>query len=555
MLDIKKEVRDIRRFNQIAVVLIEEGLGEILRKLKPNISFKKGKKSKKHSLKPEQKLRMTFERLGPTFIKFGQILSVRPDLLPKEYIAELEKLQDEVPPFEYKKVKSIVEHELGKKIKEVFRKFEERPIASASISQVHRAILNDGTKVAVKVQRPNIQQIIQTDIEILYFFAKLLEKHFKELRHYKPVDIVKEFESWTNREIDFSIEARNAQIFYHNFKGSKIVRIPKVYPKYSSEKVITLEFLDGVEIHKMGTIKKRWFDIGKVIDHGFDAVLTQVFMHGFFHADPHPGNILILKNNVIAFVDFGIVGYFDRPLKEKCIKLFVGILEEDVDAVVETLLEICSADSQIAVVKFKQDVSRILFEMQAGSEIKDMKVSLILEEILHTGVIYGMRMPTEFVLFGKTLITLEGLALEYSPDFRFLQACMPFIRKMQRAQLRPGNIANNLAANVLRMKRFVSNLPEKVDKTLESIQRGTVKIDIEDSDIKRLAVEIDKSSNRLVYGGLIAAFLVSGALIMQVGGPEIYGVPFLSFLAFLFAGIVGLFLLISILRENSILQK
>jgi len=338
MFHIIKEVRDIKRFNQIVRVLFEEGFDLLLANigLSHRIPFTNMLKSRlkgKQEVKHEVRLRRTLERLGPTFIKFGQVLSIRPDLVPKDYCRELEKLQDKVPEFAFEEVISIVEGGLGKKIHEIFSHFEKKPIASASISQVHAATLKTGEKVAVKVQRPDVKKLMETDIEIMLYFASLIERHIEKAKRFKPSKIVNEFKEWTEKELDFRLEARNAKRFKENFKGSKTVYIPKVYDELTTEKVLVLEFIEGIDLHDLSQIKKRKINFNEIIKNGFDAIFTQVFVHGIFHADPHPGNIIILKNNSIAFIDFGIVGYFDEKLKNKSVDLLYGIVEKDEDSV------------------------------------------------------------------------------------------------------------------------------------------------------------------------------------------------------------------------------
>ncbi|KKR78018.1 MAG: ubiquinone biosynthesis protein UbiB, partial [Candidatus Nomurabacteria bacterium GW2011_GWA2_40_9] len=296
----KKEVRDLNRFRQILLVLFEEGFGYLLdrTRLKREIPLKSRIKQKQAKKKtpPEVRLRLTLERLGPTFIKLGQLLSIRPDLLPKEYIKELGKLQDKVKEFPFELVEKEIKKEFGKDISGIFSSFDKKPIASASISQVHKARLKTGEIVAVKIQRPKVREIMETDIDIMFHIARTIEKYMPELRKYGLVRIVEEFSKWTNDELNFKIEARNAKRFRKNFSGSRIVRIPKIYDDYTRERIIVMEFIDGIELHNVEEIKRKKLDFDKIIKNGFDVILTSVFVHGFFHADPHPGNILVMKN-------------------------------------------------------------------------------------------------------------------------------------------------------------------------------------------------------------------------------------------------------------------
>ena len=548
-----KEVRDIKRFNEILLVLFEEGFDFLLSKIKLKhyipITKRLGLK-KKEELKPEVMLRRTLERLGPTFIKFGQLLSVRPDLIPKEYSKELEKLQDKVPEFPFEDAKSIIEKEFGKSIEHLFLHFEKKPIASASISQVHKAILKNGDKVAVKIQRANVKHLMETDIEIMFYFAGLLENNVENIKRFKPVKIINEFKEWTEKELDFRLEARNAKRFGQNFKGSKTVHIPKIYDELTTERILTLEFMDGIELHNIKEIKKRKLDFDAIIKNGFDAVMTQVFVHGIFHADPHPGNIIVMRNNSIAFVDFGIVGYFDEKLKNMCIDLLYGIVEQDEDIIMETLVGMGMESNGIDYEQLKSDIGFIIQPLQ-GSSVRDIKVSKVLEEVLDIGLRHNLKVPASFVLFGKTIITLEGVAIEYDPNFKIIETAKPFIEKIIAKRKNPLYAWGGFVHSMGRYRKFAEEFPEKAERALDKIQRGTIKVDIEDTDIKKLSLEIDRSSNRVAYGLLIAALLITSAILMNIQkGPTIFGIPILSFFSFFFASIFSFILFISIVRER-----
>ncbi|MBI2652163.1 AarF/ABC1/UbiB kinase family protein [Candidatus Woesearchaeota archaeon] len=555
MFKIVKEVRDINRFNQILIVLFEEGFDFLLTKLNlkryiPLTKRLRSKLNKGEKPKPEVILRKTLERLGPTFIKLGQVLSVRPDLIPKEYSKELEKLQDSVPSFPFNEVKNIVEKEFGKSIEQLFLHFERKPIASASISQVHKAILKTGEKVAVKVQRPNVQHIMETDIEIMFYFANLLDRHIEKIRRFKPVKIVNEFKEWTEKELDFRLESRNAKRFYQNFKDSKTVHIPKVYDELTSERLLTLEFIEGIELHDLNEIKKRKLNFNEIIKNSFDAIMTQVFVHGIFHADPHPGNIIIMRGNSIAFIDFGIVGYFDEKLKNKCIDLLYGIVEQDEEIIMETLVSMGMESDDIDYEQLKSDIGFIIQPLQHSS-IKEFKVSKVLEEILDIALRHKLRIPAPFVLFGKTIITLEGISIEYDPNFKMVETAKPFIEKLIAKRKNPFYVWKSIVHNMSKYRKFAEEFPEKAEKALDRIQKGTIKVDIEDTDIRKLSLEIDRSSNRIAYGLLIAALLITSSILIQVEkGPAILGIPFLSFFSFFFASILTFMLFISIVREK-----
>ena len=555
MFHLIKEVRDIKRFNQILVVLFEEGFAYWISKIKlkhhvPIVKRIKENIKKSDYVKPEVRLRRVLEKLGPTFIKLGQLLSVRPDLIPTEFCKELEKLQDNVPPFSYNEVKSIVEKEFEKNLNDIFLSFEKKPIASASISQVHKAVLKNGNVVAVKVQRPNAKRLMETDIEIMLYFANLLDKYVENLRRFNPPRIVNEFREWTEKELDFRLEGRNALRFYNNFKGSKTVYIPKIFENFVTEKVLTLEYIDGIELHNLNEVKKKKINFSQIIRNGFEAVMTQVFVHGIFHADPHPGNIIVMKDNKIAFVDFGIVGYFDEKLRNNCIDFVYGIVEQNEEIVLNTLLSMGMTSYDINYEELKADISYIIQPLY-GSSVREIKLSKVLEEILSIALKHRLRMPAALVLFGKTIITLEGIALQFDPNFKIIDTTRPFIEEIIKKRSSPKYILKNFVYNMTKYRKLLEDFPEKAENVLNRIQRGTIKVDIADTDIKKLSIEIDRSSNRIAFGLLIAALLITSSILIQVEkGPKILGIPFLSFFSFLFASMLTFILFISIVKEK-----
>jgi ubiquinone biosynthesis protein len=557
MFKLIKEVRDLNRFREILTVLFEEGFDFLIAKIKlkhkvPVTKRVKARIEKKKTFSIEKRLRLTLERLGPTFIKFGQVLSVRPDLIPKSYTKELEKLQDKVPQFSYAVAKQQIKKELGKDINEIFTKFEKKPIASASISQVHKAILKDNKKVAVKIQRPNVREIMETDVEIMFYIAKLLEKHMPKIRKFNPTKIIEEFSKWTEKELDFKREAINAKRFARNFSRDNTVKIPEIYDEFTTNRILVMDFIDGTELHNIKQIKSKKINLTPLIEHGFNAVLTQVFVHGFFHADPHPGNIIITNDKKIAFVDFGIVGHFDENLKAKSIDLFYGVIERDAEKIADTLIDL--SDSHIEdKEELKYEISDILESMQE-SNIIHTKVSRVLEEIMDTSLSYGLKIPMPFVLFGKTVITLEGVALEYDPKFNLVGTSKPFVEKLIAKRYNPVYQFNNFMKSMLRFKKFTEEFPDKTSKALERIEKGTIKVDIEDTDIKKLSLEIDKSGNRVAYSMLIAALLIVAALTINFGAPIIFNMPLIPLLSFSLAMILSWVLLVSILKEKNIIK-
>jgi len=556
MFKLVKEVRDIRRLKEILSILFEEGfdflLGKIRLKHKVPVTRRvRARLEEKKNFPIEKRLRITLQRLGPTFIKLGQVLSIRPDLIPKSYVKELEKLQDRVPSFSYEIVKQQIKESLGKDIDDIFLKFEKEPIASASISQVHKAILKNNKTVAVKIQRPDAVKVMKTDIEIMFYVARLLEKHIPKIKKYNPVKIVEEFEKWTIKELDFNKEAMNAKRFARNFSHDKKIKIPTVFDELTTNKILVMEFIEGIELHNVKQIKNKKIDLKPLMEIVFSAILTQVFIHGFFHADPHPGNIIITPDKKIAFVDFGIVGHFNEDLKSKSINLFDGIIRNNTETVVDTLIELSDTEIENKD-ELRYEISEYLEPLQS-SDIDDVKVSLILEEILSLSLNYGLKIPTSFVLFGKTVITMEGIALAYDPKFKIIESSKPFIEKLIRQKYNPVYQFNNFLRNMVRFRKFAENLPEQTSRALKRIEKGTIKVDIEDTDVKKLSLEIDRSGNRVSYSMLIAALLIVGALTINFGDPIFLNFPLMTLISFLFAIILSFILLFSILREKNII--
>lgn len=552
-MEIMKKIKDIKRFEEIVKALFKYEFGFIIKhlKLKEHLSLHERLQKEKFDDKEANphKIRLMLEELGAAFIKFGQLLSLRPDLLPKEYIKELEKLQDAVPPFPFEDVKREVEKEFKKPLDEVFSSFEEKPIAAASISQVHKAKLKNGEIVAVKVQRPDIRGKMEQDIDIMRYFAEVLEDHFPNLKEFNPKGVVDEFSKWTHKELDFKLEAKNAKIFRNNFENSKIVYIPKVYGDYTTERILTLEYLDGVELHNMDEVKKhKEININKIIKNGFEASLTQIFIHGFFHADPHPGNIIVLKKNIISFVDFGITGYFDEDLKQKCIDLFYGVINNDVEKITNVFLDMgLMQDKDLTL--FKLDLEEIIKPLQTAS-MKDIKISYVLEEVLDLAYKHKVKFPLDFILFGKTIMTLEGIALKYSPDFKLVRNSKPFLKKLIRKKMSANYLYERFIFQSNKMKDFFLNLPEKTNLILRKAKEADYDIKSIDSDIRTLTVEMDKSSNRVTLGMIIAALIIASAFLMPYNQLSFLDIPLFSFIGFFLALALILVLVYSIINER-----
>ncbi|TKJ17290.1 hypothetical protein CEE44_02020 [Candidatus Woesearchaeota archaeon B3_Woes] len=550
-MSIIEKIGDIRRFDHIINVLFKYEFGFFIEKLrlKDRLSLhqrlQKGKFKEKKT-QPEM-LRKVFEELGGAFVKLAQFLSVRPDLIPMDYVREFEKLQDKVPPIHLEEAKQIVESEFKKPLKDVFKKFDGVPIASASIAQVHKAKLWTGENVAVKVQRPKIKQIMEKDIDLMLFLANYMKNHDHQIRGVNPVAIVNEFQRWTEKEIDFEQEASNIQVFGINFKKDKNIVIPELYNDYSTKKIITMDFIDGVELNNIDEVKERNYDVDKMIRIGFDCILKQVFVDGFFHADPHPANILILPNNKISFVDFGIVGIFDDKMKNDVTNLFVGIIKNDVDEIIETLTEMGMEGGNLKILKIELE-NRI--KVLQGAELKDVIISKVLEDVLSLLQKHNFRIPLDFVLFGKTLMTLEGIALRYNQEFRLTVQSKSFVKKLIKKKIGPKQTAKNFVEATTKLKDFTINIPEKTSFFLKKVREADVSLKYIDKDMRNLIMEMDKSSNRVTFGMIIAALVIASTIMLPYNEIQIMDMSAFSFMGFLISGLLVLIIVISILKER-----
>ncbi|MBI4980330.1 AarF/ABC1/UbiB kinase family protein, partial [Candidatus Woesearchaeota archaeon] len=429
-MHLRKDIRDIGRFEHILGVFLEEGLGYYLAKadLKSHLPFLK--RIKPHlpiNDKNEQatRLRKSFERLGPTFVKLGQLLSLRPDLVPIEYSSEFVKLQDHVPAFLYAQVKQIIEEDLKKPLSTVFKSFDQKPIASASIAQVHKAVLPSGKVVAVKVQRPEVRDIIDLDLDILFFIAKELENHVEALRGYRPTEVVKEFALWTRRELNFEIEAHHALRLAEIMADNPAVKVPKIYPEFSSKRVLVMEFVEGVKIDNFDALKAYHISTKKLSLIYFNSIMEQALLHGFFHADPHPANIYVQRSGKLVFFDYGIMGELSITDRKKIIAFIESLPKKDPQRSVDIMLSLAKEVHPEHLAEFKNESLRIMREVY----VQEKSPVRALYEVITCGAKYGIIFDPNHVLMVKAAYQTEGLALKLNPQFKVADGLMDFAQK------------------------------------------------------------------------------------------------------------------------------
>jgi len=529
LFELIKSRQHRERLGQIIHIFFEEEFGYFITKIKlhGHLPFKKRWKAytaKEKLVKPEVRLRTAFERLGPTFVKFGQLLSLRPDLIPPEYVTEFEKMQDKVPTFSFPTAKKIIEDELKQPLHKIFTHFDKVPIASASMSQVYKAKVGKEW-VAVKVQRPGIQKTIEEDIELMYQIAQLLEREVPTLKEYHLKAIIHEFEKWTLKELNFNIEAYYAKKIAQNFKGSKVLKIPKIYDKHTTNKLLVMEFIDGIPLHDVQEIKRKKINLKKVIRNGYYIILKQVFVDGFFHADPHPGNLLVMKNGQIGMIDFGILGHFDKKLKQYALDLFRAFVHSNPDEAVQVIFRM-NPNSNIDKESFRDDI-RDIFEQLVSTSPEDLEIGTLVKETIISARKHHIEIPADFVLYGKTVSIIEGVALRYDPSFKFFTETKKIFKELFNYDFIAKEIIGRAKDKITEYKELAEIFPETAREILERVKKFKLDIDIEDRDVRGLTNELERSSGNIALGMIIAALIVGSSLMMQTG--IITTIPWIGF--------------------------
>ena len=545
---LKRELRDFGRVTHVLNVVFTQGLGYVIEdiELKHHLHFVKNIMFHRFEepILPEVRLRRVFEQLGGTYVKLGQLLSLRPDMIPINYCEELRKLQDRVAPFPGEKARQIVEAEFKKPIHKVFKAFNEKPVAAASISQVHEATLKSGKKVVVKVQRPNIRNIMMSDIDVMYYIAHHMEKKEKYKR-YQPVAIIDEFKEYTEKELDFTNEANNAERFFNNFSKSKIVKIPEVYREFTTSKVLTMERIEGIKLTELKGKKINRRDVAEKL---VNSIVKQVFEDGLFHADMHPGNIMLCGDK-IAFLDFGIVGRMSKELRDLGFQLMVAIMERDLDRVTTLLIKGGSITADTNIPLFKQEIEDVVSEW-SGETLSDTKVTHMMHELFNTCIKNKIKMPVNLILLGKGFVTVEATCTQLYPEFNFSEYTQKYVSSVMGKKFTSKEIIKGVIKDASKLRQVLVEFPDQLSTVMEKLKTGTVKIDIEDTEVKRLGMEIDRSSNRVAYGMIIAALVVGGAVMAHIDkGPRVWEINAMSAALFAIALIFGLILAVSIERE------
>lgn len=494
-----------------------------------------------------ERFRIMLEELGPTFVKLGQVLSTRPDILPKELIQELSKLQEHVTPFSIEEAKEQIYRQLGARPEEIFSYFEETPIAAASIGQVYYGVLKSNEEVIIKVQRPGIIPKIEADVSIMMWIAQKAEKYTSWARTYNLVERVKEFGRFIREECDYTVEARYCDTFRRNFEGNEEVYIPKIYWEYTNPRILVMEYVKGIRIREREKLDQSGFsklEIAKTIGRAYAKMILE---DGFFHADPHPGNIFVMGERKFALIDFGMVGRLDKETKGYIAHYFLALVNQDAPALTEILFKLYTIPKDVDRNALKRDVGRLMSKYY-GVPLGSVNITEIINELMEIALKYTIIVPGEFTLFDKTFITLDGIGKQLAPEFDLLEEALPFAQKFIREQFDIEKMAPELAKNALHLKDTFLNLPRQVNKILTNIETGELTVRFKQDEfteeMQKLQTKLEHSAKQLSLSLLIGGLLIAGALLSDRTTPVMWNLT-ASQICFYLAIFTGVWMFIS----------
>jgi ubiquinone biosynthesis protein len=532
-------MRDLPRLQEITTVFIRHGLGDIVRRLGiANILERAGQilhwteGAASLRLAPAERMRLVFEELGPTFIKLGQVLATRVDLLPPHWIAEFEKLHSEVPAVPFEELLPSLERALGCSPFALFSDLETDARGSASIAQVHGARLADGTPVVLKVRRPGIRTKIDADLRILGNVAELIEAEMPDARRYRPVEVAAEFCRSLERELDFTIEARHVERFAANFAGDPYIVIPKVYTQWTSETVLVQQHIEGIPGTDHAAVEAAGMDKKVLMARGAECMLKMILIDGFFHADPHPGNVFYLPGNRIVMIDYGMVGRLSAQRRRQVVDLLAGLARLEEGPMLDVLID-WAGDAQVDEAKLVSDVNELVFDYEM-MPLKDIRIGVLIRQFAAIVRRHSIVLPSDLTLMFKALITLEGLGRQYDPEFHISQHLTPWLRRALRRRYHPSEIVKRGRDAVSEIIGVMGSVPRDLARLLREARRGRIRVDF---DLKRLdsfGRQLDRTLDRTTVGILTASLVIGSSIVLTVReGPSVFGIPVLPALGLL----------------------
>jgi ubiquinone biosynthesis protein len=558
---IGKKFRSISRYNQILKVLIKYGFEDLVEYLEENKQYtfiRKiiSKNSKKQALNYGKwaKMRLVCEELGPTFVKFGQILSNRPDLIPLELTFELEKLHDNVPPMSKGVAKQVVETELKDTVENLFAWFEPTPFASASIAQVHKVILHSGKRVALKIQRSGIHEVIEEDIKAMYKIAAVLERRIPSLKSFDPPGLVKHFEESILKEIDFINESINIQRFNNNLLSDSSLdqfsQAPKVYLAFTTSKVLAMEFISGIKINQIDKLKAKGFDTKIIARRLTISYFKQIFEYGFFHADPHPGNLLVLPNSHICYLDFGMMGSMLPRDVLVFGKLFIAITNRDVKNIIKTLQQLSNNAPVLNMRDLEFDINEFV-EKYYVRDVHENEMSTVLLELKDIIVAHGLKVPTYFFLFARSLVTVEGVINKLDAKLEQFEIAKPYLRSSVTQKYSPIKIGKKVVNSILELTDYMEEFPSDLKNAIRKINSGKVKVDLTHKGIDPMVHTLQRITKQIITAFIIVALIIGASLfvVFQIH-PLWKGMPILAILSIILAVILGFGVIMNIKKGD-----
>ena len=548
-------VRHLSRYREIATILARHGLGWLVAQLGlgERVPFQRGwfgHPPRETPYTQAEHFRMAFEDLGVTFIKFGQILSTRADLLPAAYIAEFSKLQDAAPPVTYGAVARVIEDEPGAPPEKIFAAFERAPRASASIGQAHAAQLKDGTRVIVKVQRPHVEALVERDLEVLADLAQFAARRVPLIEAYDPVSLVEEFAYTLRNELDYTREGQNADRIRRNFVDDAAIYVPKVDWEFTTPRVLTMEEIRGVKINDLAALDAAGLDRHRVAENSVRIMLTEVFEHGFFHADPHPGNFFVISEEearaarqtrgertlsygdsvgaVIGLMDFGLVGRLDDELRDAMLRMAINLVRRDTERLVDEMVTLGIAHGPAGAVNrqgLKRDLDHFIGNYY-DRPIKELAAGQVLDDVMRVALRHRLQFPSDLMLLFKVIGMSEGLGVQLDPEFKLLEFAEPFFQKFWLESRSPRALAGKLAQSALDLMELAPDLPHRATRLMGELERGEIEIIVKHQGLDEALRELERVANRVTMGAITAALIVGLAMVMSYYHPpgwEIFG--------------------------------
>lgn len=534
-------LQDLGRLREIAGVLMRHGLGEAVRRLgmadtleRAGHALHREGAAELARLSPPEQLRRAFEELGPAFVKLGQVLAGRADLLGPEWIAELSRLHSQVPPSDPQALRAQLEADLGGAPETVFAAFDAEPLAAASIAQVHRARLQDGTEVVVKVRRPGIEAVVEADLRLLSRLAAVAATRWPALAPYRPEQLVREFARSLRRELDLAAECRHAERVAANLASLGFVQIPRVHWAHTGPRVNVQDRVDGVPGEDLAAVDAAGLDRRRLAQRGAQAVLKMIVEDGFFHADPHPGNVFYLPGDRLAFIDFGMVGRLSARRREELLALLLGLVQRDPAAVAEVLLDWTGDTRGVDIARLETEIEQFV-DQYHGTPLAQLNLGQMLSEVTAVLREQSLALPGDLALLIKAFVSLESMGRALDPEFHVAQEALPLLQRTLRARYRPAALGRRAWQAALKLAATAEKLPHDVSRLLRRARHGQLRVGLELAHLQRVGDQLDRAASRLSMAIVIAALIIGSSIVMTVGGgPTLFGLP-----AFGLAGFVG----------------